>query len=160
MPHNRRPVPLAAPEFQIPEDRMLLPLDLSDVEGVATLLGADSGELPRGDRGRITVLCLAEAFSRERIEEAIEKHLPGAGLQMYPGTVYLPLSRPDGHWRDAFFHDYGVAVFWNLSDQEQLDTTKLLQKCIHKDMPADEVSSCQFAFHYSLSEPPNIRNDV
>jgi uncharacterized Rmd1/YagE family protein len=55
---------------------------------------------------------------------------------------------------------YGVVVFWGLTQQEEDDFGLTAVSCAKLVLPAESMKRDDFEFNYSAKEPPHIQDDV
>ncbi|KNC97300.1 uncharacterized protein SPPG_07229 [Spizellomyces punctatus DAOM BR117] len=63
---------------------------------------------------------------------------------------------------EVFIFDYGVAVFWNFSEEEETAYLKIIRRWAVGMLPPDDVQNEDFHYQYDLSGPhqPRIFNDM
>ncbi|KAI8816473.1 uncharacterized protein EV422DRAFT_284997 [Fimicolochytrium jonesii] len=63
---------------------------------------------------------------------------------------------------EVFIFDYGVAVFWNLSEQEENKLLEIIQKFTVGGLPKDDCENEDFHYQYDIYGPhqPRIFNDM
>lgn len=90
--------------------------------------------------------------------------------------TYANLAKAISPFGECFFFDYGVAVFWGLTEQEEKTVLRNLRKfeeerlcndleyvffvCNLFSIAYEDVEPEEFHFHYNIAQQPRIYNDV
>jgi uncharacterized Rmd1/YagE family protein len=61
---------------------------------------------------------------------------------------------------EVFFYDYGVAVFWGFTEEEERIVLRDLKRFEEDALSPDDIETEEFVFHYNSSYRPRVYNDV
>jgi len=129
----------------------------SEEDGEVALLPAE------GQRGRITVFTVCDAFEQATVIKAIQRKHASTTCSSCSEVVLvqgLPSYQPGLDKGDLFIFDYGVVVCWGLSAAQELSVLNTLRPCQVKPLRPEDVHKEELGFQYTSDQLPNIQNDV
>lgn len=111
-------------------------------------------------RGRVTVVCVAEALDRKKLEDILLTKYGSHFVHLYPEAVHLDVAAAEARG-DIFFFDCGVVVFWGLAAAQELSLRRaVLPGCTVGQLAPAAVEVEQLGVVASSTLPPHIQNDT
>eukprot|EP01134_Creolimax_fragrantissima_P008094 CFRG8094T1 len=120
-------------------------------------------------KGRVTVYCTAGSYDKKELRRHLElkqKNLGAHPLKFYQDALYLDYQNnrgtPLGHaiTQEVFFFEYGVVVFWGLSETEEQNMLEELENYEINKLGNEGVDIDEFEFVIDPSSPPRLEDDV
>lgn len=109
--------------------------------------------------------CVAENIDRKELELRLRERGGSHLLEQYPDVLYGQIESVKQNGEvgkaDVFYFDYGVLVFWGLTEKQERDVIRnIAMPCLLDPLPQREIEVDEFAYHYAVSEKPHIQNDT
>ncbi|KDD75005.1 YagE family hypothetical protein [Helicosporidium sp. ATCC 50920] len=114
-------------------------------------------------RGRLSTYCVAEALDRPALEIALQARGEGYLLHTFPDALhgcYEGVKGDASSRGDVFYFDYGVVVFWGLTQRAEAEVlARVVAPALVDALPPREVELDECAFQTTRTEKPHIQND-
>jgi uncharacterized Rmd1/YagE family protein len=95
------------------------------------------------------------------IENWFQNNVDVSGMALPKSVSYGDLAKRISPYGECFFFDYGVAVIWGLTEQEEKTVLRSIAGYREETFPdSEDFITEDFVFCYNLASPSCIYNDV
>ncbi|KAL3899916.1 MAG: hypothetical protein SGCHY_001711, partial [Lobulomycetales sp.] len=97
----------------------------------------------------------------ESIDEYFQTNVDSRGMPLPQTVSYQQLAKRISPFGECFFFDYGVAVIWGLTEQEEKTLLRSISAFREEKFTSTESFQTEdFHFYYNTASPSRIFNDV
>src|ERR1700722_20110535 len=101
---------------------------------------------------RCTGYCTASSYDLPRLQQEIQKQVPG---QLYRDVVHSQIREDKRIKGDIFYFNYGVVIFWGFTQEEELEQLRALKEFEKETHHKPEIDE----FTYVYGETMKIEED-
>ncbi|KAI8063800.1 hypothetical protein BC940DRAFT_306881 [Gongronella butleri] len=152
--------------------------------GSARIEAERLSKINRDELPRVTAYCTASAYRMDSLAKYLQskRRSNGTHIKRFDECLYTPYSLGYGPPKkdeqqqqqqqqqetsleqrrspEMFLFDYGVVVFWGMTEVEEQRVLQDLEPFEEEKLDADDVETEEFNYYYDESYQPRIYNDI
>ncbi|KAG0416343.1 Sporulation protein RMD1, partial [Dictyocoela roeselum] len=117
------------------------------------------------DLDNVTAYCTGESLDLDKLFRELKHNKMFVTCCMYHGEILYAsvrfLVKPDKYEKfDIFFFDYGSAVFWGLTQNQEIEMLQIMDKYLYKKYTPNKITKESFKYGIVPDNPMFVNDNI